>query len=137
MKRVNGIIVLVTLLIAINASFIQPVLAAPKTILMMAGSLPAPHSASKAVVRFVNSVKKDTNDEVEIRFFPGSELYADKDIPTAITQGACDLALTNFGTWSGVCPSLMGLDVVAGIYKDSKHYNAVRMVLSGSYCHKT
>lgn len=126
MNKIYRIFLLVTLLIAINASLTQPVLAAPKIILIMAGSLPAPHSASKAVVRFVNEVKKDTNDEVEIRFFPGSELYADKDIPTAITQGACDLALTNFGTWSGVCPSLIALDLAAGIYKDFKHYNAAQ-----------
>jgi len=126
MNKIYRILLLVTLLMAINASLAQRVLAAPKIILIMAGSLPAPHSASKAVVRFVNAVKKDTNDQVEIQFFPGSALYADKDIPTAITQGACDLALTNFGTWSGVCPSLIALDLAGGVYRDFNHYNAAQ-----------
>jgi TRAP-type C4-dicarboxylate transport system substrate-binding protein len=105
--------------------------AAPKVMMMMAGSLPAPHSPSQAVARFVKTVQKDTNSEVTIRFFPGSELYADKDIPTAITQGACDMALTNLGTWSGIVPSVVVLDLGAGFYRDAQHFDRAQDGLLG------
>jgi C4-dicarboxylate-binding protein DctP len=114
--------VLIASLFIINVTGIGRGSAAEIT-LKMAGSLPKPHAASQAVIRFVNEVKNHTKGRVQIDFYPGSSLYKDKDIPTAIPQGAVDLALTNFGTWSGVCPSLVALELVGGVYKDYKHYN--------------
>jgi len=128
MKTISRVFIslLIVSLLAAGITGARSAFAAPaKITLTMAGSLPAPHSASKAVVRFADAVKKHTDGQVEIKFFPGSSLYADKDIPTAITQGACDMALTSFGTWGGISPSVIALDLV-GVYRDFAHYNAAQ-----------
>ena len=72
-------------------------------------------------MRFVKRVQEDSKGEIMISFKPGGELYADKDIPTAIPQGAIDLAVTNSGTWSGVVPSLVAIDLAGGVYEDVQH----------------
>jgi TRAP-type C4-dicarboxylate transport system substrate-binding protein len=95
--------------------------AAPKVMLLMAGSSAATTSISQAAMRFVKRVQEDSKGEIMISFKPGGELYADKDIPTAISQGAIDLAVTNFGTWSGVVPSLVAIDLAGGVYEDVQH----------------
>jgi C4-dicarboxylate-binding protein DctP len=92
-----------------------------KVMLLMAGSSAATTSISRAAIRFVKRVQDDTKGEIMISFKPGGELYADKDIPTAISQGAIDLAVTNFGTWSGIVPSLVAIDLAGGIYESPQH----------------
>jgi C4-dicarboxylate-binding protein DctP len=132
MNKIYRVFLLVAVLTVVNAFFLEPILAAPSKIsLVMAGSVHPSGSPSKAVVRFIEAVKRDTDGQVVIQYFAGSKLYADKDIPTAITEGACDMALTNLGTWSGVSPSLVALDLVCGMFKSINHYYACEDGLLG------
>ena len=95
--------------------------AASKVVLLMAGSSAATTSIAMAAARFVKRVQADSKGEIMISFKPGGELYADKDMPTAISEGAIDLAATNFGFWSGLVPSLVVMDLAGGVYEDTQH----------------
>jgi C4-dicarboxylate-binding protein DctP len=121
MKTFVGLVLAVSFLLTTLVIGIPAQQAEAKVMLLMAGSSAPTTSVSRASAQFAKRVEKDTNGEVVITFKPGGELYADKDIPTAIAQGAIDLAMTNFGTWGGIVPSLAAIELAGGIYDGPQH----------------
>ena len=121
MKRFLRLVLAVSFVLATLMVGIPPQRAEAKVMLLMAGSSAPTTSVSKASMQFAKRVLDDSKGEIVISFHPGGELYADKDIPTAISQGAIDLAMTNFGTWGGLVPSLMATDLAGGIYENPQH----------------
>ncbi len=105
-----------------TSSASQP--AAGKIVLTMAGTVPEADIKTRAVRGFIDEVQQKSNGRVQINFFPGGQLIADKDMVTSVPSGMADLAQCQMGGFSGIVSETQLFDL-RFVYANEDHWFAV------------
>ena len=95
--------------------------AGPQYVLRYAGVLPVNHNVTQAQQYFAKMVHEKSGGRVKIEVFPAGQLFADKDMPKAIPEGALDMGTTTLALWTGLVPAAQVSDLTL-FFKDRDHH---------------
>ena len=94
---------------------------AEQYLIRFAGSLPANHHISLAQERFKKIVEEKSNGKVQVQVYPAGQLYSDKDMVDVVPRGGVELAVINWGMWTGLVPEL-NISGLVPLYSDTGHW---------------
>ena len=95
-----------------------------KTTLRMVGFLPISHQLTKTAEIIKEEIEKNSNGEIEIKFYPAQQLYNHKSSVPVLQKGGVDMAMIQLGFWTGVVPSISSLAFLT-YYNSFDHFQAV------------
>lgn len=89
------------------------------TVLRYAGSFPINHHCTRGQELFAKLVMEKTN-KVKIEVYPASQLFADKDMPRAVSTAVLDIGILTPGLITGQIPLILANDIPF-LFKDRAH----------------
>ena len=90
----------------------------------MLGFLPLHHQLTKTAEILKDEIEKNSNGEIEIKFYPAQQLYNHKSSIPVLQEGGVEMALIQTGFWTGVVPSISVTSFLT-YYNNFDHYQAV------------
>lgn len=93
----------------------------PQYVFRYAGNLPVNHNVSQSMYLFAKLVGEKTGGRAKVEVFPAAQLFSDKDMASAIPEGALDIGTNPLESWTGLVPAAL----VSGLslfYKDRPHH---------------
>lgn len=112
------------MMIVFITTFVNCGVANAKTTLRMVGFLPINHQLTKTAEIIKDEIEKNSNGEIEIKFYPAQQLYNHKSSVPVLQTGGVEMAMVQLGFWTGVVPSVSALAFLT-YYNNFDHFQAV------------
>jgi tripartite ATP-independent transporter DctP family solute receptor len=116
-----GSLLVLAVLACVTVVPVSGLAAEAQYILRYAGVLPVNHNVTQAQQLFARLASERTNGRLKIEVFPAGQLFTDKDIPKALTEGALDMGTSTLAIWTGLVPSALVSELTL-IFHDRDHH---------------
>jgi TRAP-type C4-dicarboxylate transport system substrate-binding protein len=92
-----------------------------KVVIKFASSFPMESNVTESMKLFKEKAEKNSNGRLEVQLYPGSQLYADKEMWRVLGEGGIEMAWLNPDIGTGIVPSL-GLTYFPCYFDDRDHH---------------